>query len=140
MKHLRPWLYRAGFPEEQIEGDFAIFQDFGQGFQSMSPALRDLETALLTRRLAHGNHPLLKINAANAVVQVDPSGNHKLTKAKSRGRIDGMAALAMAVKVGTTDLRPTSPWDTDPGLQARDDLRRPAARGSNRESPDDDCA
>jgi phage terminase large subunit-like protein len=120
MKHLKPWLYRAGFREDQLEGDFAIFQDFGQGFQSMSPALRDLESALLTQKLAHGDHPLLKINAANAVVQVDPSGNRKLTKAKSRGRIDGMVALAMAVSVGTTDLQeqpPASPWDTDPNFK-----------------------
>jgi phage terminase large subunit-like protein len=120
MKHLKPWLARAGFTEEQLEGDFAIFQDFGQRFQSMSPALRDLESALLTRRVAHGMHPLLKIHAANAVAQTDPSGNRKPTKAKSRGRIDGLIALIMAVSVGTTDLQeqpPASPWDTDPNFK-----------------------
>jgi phage terminase large subunit-like protein len=34
--------------------------------------------------------------AANATVVKDPAGNRKFTKAKSRGRIDGMVALAMA--------------------------------------------
>jgi len=39
MKHLIPWLIRAGFSEQKIED---IFVEFGQGTQSMSPALRDL--------------------------------------------------------------------------------------------------
>ncbi|MCB1430415.1 MAG: terminase, partial [Nitratireductor sp.] len=44
-KHFKPWLLQAGFTEDQLEGDNAIFEPFGQGYQSMSPALRDLETA-----------------------------------------------------------------------------------------------
>jgi phage terminase large subunit-like protein len=95
-KHLRPWLSKAGFSDEEIEERFA---EFGQGFQSMSPALRDLEAELLNERLAHGGHPVLAMCAANAVVQTDPSGNRKLAKDKSRGRIDGMVALAMAMGV-----------------------------------------
>jgi phage terminase large subunit-like protein len=92
-KHLRPWLIEAGFSEEEIE---AVFEEFGQGFQSMSPALRELEGDLLNGRVAHGNHPVLSMCASNAVVVTDPSGNRKLAKDKSSGRIDGMVALAMA--------------------------------------------
>lgn len=92
-RHFKPWLERAGFDEEEIAKKFV---EFGQGFQSMSPALRDLETELLNKRMAHGNHPVLTMCAANAVVQMDPAGNRKLSKAKSSGRIDGMVALAMA--------------------------------------------
>jgi phage terminase large subunit-like protein len=101
-RHLRPWLAKAGFGEAQLEGDEAIFEPMGQGFQSMSPALRDLEAAILNRRIAHGGHPVLEWCAANAVVQSDPAGNRKLSKAKSRGRIDGMVALAMAISVAGT--------------------------------------
>jgi phage terminase large subunit-like protein len=93
MKHLTPWLLKAGFSEEQIE---AIFVEFGQGFQSMSPALRDTEAALLAGKVRHGNHPVLAMCAANAVVTTDPAGGRKLNKAKSATRIDGMVALAMA--------------------------------------------
>lgn len=93
MKHLNPWLLKAGFSEEQIE---AIFVEFGQGFQSMSPALRDTEAALLAGKVRHGNHPVLTMCAANAVVTTDPAGGRKLNKAKSATRIDGMVALAMA--------------------------------------------
>jgi len=98
-KHLKPWLLEAGFTEQMIETRFV---EFGQGYQSMSPALRDLEGELLNGRIAHGGHPVLTMCAANAVVQTDPAGNRKLTKAKSAGRIDGMIALAMAMGVAAT--------------------------------------
>lgn len=101
-EHLKPWLLKAGFSEWQIEGDNAIFQPMGQAFKSMSPALRDLETAILNENLAHGGHPVMNMCAANAVVQFDAVGNRMLAKRKSRGRIDGMVALAMAMSVAGT--------------------------------------
>ena len=93
MKHLVPWLERAGFTEDEMER----FVDFGQGYRDMSPALRQLESMLLDQKLRHGNQPVLTMCAANAVVQQDPAGNRKLAKDRSSGRIDGMVALAMAV-------------------------------------------
>src|SRR5215472_13576131 len=42
-RHLMPWLLRAGFTEQSIKEHFV---EFGQGMQSMSPALRDLEQIL----------------------------------------------------------------------------------------------
>ena len=75
------------------------FVEFGQGMQSMSPALRDLEQVLLEGELAHGNHPVLTMCVANTVIAVDDAGNRKPSKRKSTGRIDGMIALAMAVGV-----------------------------------------
>lgn len=94
MKHLVPWLIKAaGFTEEFIE---THFKEFGQGTQSMSPALRELEADILNGRLAHGNHPVLTMCAANAVVEGKDAANRKLSKSKSSGRIDGMVALTMA--------------------------------------------
>jgi phage terminase large subunit-like protein len=95
MRFLKPWLEKVGFTEEELER----FQEFGQGFVSMSPALRELESKLLSKKLRHGNHPVLTMCAANAVTVNDPAGNRKFTKSKATGRIDGMVALAMAVGV-----------------------------------------
>ena len=95
MRHLRPWLQKAGFTEDEL----AKFVEFGQGFKDMSPALRSLESLLLNEKLRHGMHPVLRMCAANAVAQQDPAGNRKLAKDKSSGRIDGIVALAMAVGV-----------------------------------------
>jgi phage terminase large subunit-like protein len=92
-RFLKPWLEREGFTEEELEK----FVEFGQGFVSMSPALRELESRLLQKQLKHGNHPVLTMCAANAVTVSDPAGNRKFTKAKVSGRIDGMVALAMAI-------------------------------------------
>src|SRR5690606_34674381 len=50
MRHLRPWLERAGFTDADLEK----FVDFGQGFVSMSPAIRELEARLLAKKLRHG--------------------------------------------------------------------------------------
>jgi phage terminase large subunit-like protein len=92
--HFRPWLLKAGFSEAEIK---ARFVEFGQGFKSMSPALRDLEALILETKIRHGNHPVLSMCAANAIITDDPAGNRKLDKKRSSGRIDGMVGLAMAL-------------------------------------------
>lgn len=94
MKFLKPWLVKAGFSDAELEK----FVEFGQGTASMTPALRELESRLLSHGLRHGNNPILAMCAHNAVV-VGESGARKFDKAKARGRIDGMVALAMAVGV-----------------------------------------
>jgi phage terminase large subunit-like protein len=96
--HLRPWLLAAGFSEGQLEGDNAVFVEYRQGTKSMTPALRSLESEILNARLAHGDHPVLKMCAGNAVVK-GTDDDRKLDKMKSSGRIDGMVALAMAMGV-----------------------------------------
>jgi phage terminase large subunit-like protein len=92
MRFLVPWLDRAGFTEAELEK----FVDFGQGTLSMTPALRELETKLLHGQLRHGNHDILRMCAANAKVVGIPEAR-KFDKKKTRGRIDGMVSLAMAV-------------------------------------------
>lgn len=96
MRHLRPWLVRAGLSEALIADRFV---EFRQDFKHMSPALRTLETLLLGEKLMHGMHPILTMCASNAVVKMDENANRKLDKKRSRGRIDGMVSLAMAAAV-----------------------------------------
>ena len=99
-------LSRAGMKPETIESKF---EEFGQGFRSMSPALRQLEALLLDGKIAHGGHPVLRYCANNATVQTDPAGNRKLVKSKYFGRIDGMVALAMAIGAIPTEPAPVQP-------------------------------
>ncbi|PNV30538.1 terminase large subunit [Xanthomonas citri] len=77
-------------------------QPFGQGFKDMGPAIDALEAELLNARIAHGNHPVLAMCAANAIVTKDPAGSRKFDKARTTGRIDGLVALAMAIGVAAT--------------------------------------
>ena len=92
--------FRAILSDEGIE---LPLQEFGQGFKSMAPAIDKLESAIIDGRLRHGGHPILARNATDAVVDIDPAGNRKLTKARSTGRIDGLVALFQALGVATQE-------------------------------------
>lgn len=72
-------------------------EPFGQGFKDMAPAIDAMERLVVDGKLRHGGHPVLTWCAANATTLADPAGNRKLDKSKSRGRIDALVALAMAV-------------------------------------------
>lgn len=117
MRHLRPWLVKAGLTEEFIDDRFV---DFGQGYQSMSPALRNIESLLLNGKMAHGGNPVLRMCAMNSVVKMDEAGSRKLDKKKSRGRIDGMIALVMASAIASEDQheKPVYSVDLDSILEA----------------------
>lgn len=75
---------------------------FGQGYQSMSPALEEYERRLISGEHKHDRNPIMTWNIASAVAESDPAGNRKLTKARSTGRIDGFQAALMATGASTT--------------------------------------
>ena len=89
MRHLKPWLLRAGFSEVQIDEHFV---EFGQGMQSMSPALRDLEQVLLDGQLAHGDHPVMSMCVANTVITLDDAGNRKPSSESRSAELMGWLA------------------------------------------------
>jgi phage terminase large subunit-like protein len=70
---------------------------FGQGFASMNPPMKELERLVLGKKIRHGNNPVLTWMADNLVARMDPAGNIKPDKAASREKIDGMVALIMAI-------------------------------------------
>lgn len=72
-------------------------QPFGQGYQSMSPAIEAFEEFALPGRLIHGGHPVLRWCVGNTAIEMDAARNRKPTKAKSWGRIDAAVAALMAV-------------------------------------------
>jgi phage terminase large subunit-like protein len=79
------------------KGGESFMVQFGQGFVSMSPPMKELEKLILGHRLAHGNNPVLNWMAHNLVAREDPAGNIKPDKEKSLERIDGMVALIMGL-------------------------------------------
>lgn len=86
--------------------------EYGQGFKDMSGAIDALESELLNGRIAHGNHPVLTMCAANAIITKDTAGNRKLDKSKATGRIDGMVAMAMAFGAMSKDkVENEGDWD-----------------------------
>lgn len=77
---------------------------WGQGYRDMSPAVEALEGAVLTQTLKHDGNPCLRWNISNSMAISDPAGNRKIDKSKSRFRIDGAVALAMALGLKSRDL------------------------------------
>jgi phage terminase large subunit-like protein len=68
-----------------------------QGYLSLSDPSKTLADMITGHKLRHGGHPILRWHASNAVADQDPAGNIKLNKARSKQKIDGMAALVNAV-------------------------------------------
>jgi phage terminase large subunit-like protein len=81
----------------QLQNDGHEVVGFGQGFRDMSSPTKELEKLVISKRLQHGGHPVLRWMADNVSVKQDPAGNLKPDKAKSTGRIDGIVASIMAL-------------------------------------------
>lgn len=89
---------------------------WGQGFRDMAPAIDAFEAAVLQGELRHDGNPVLTWNVANAMAITDPAGSRKIDKSKSRFRVDGSVALAMALGLKARDrAAPTrrSPWEDE---------------------------
>lgn len=82
------------------------------GWVTMAPAIKNLERAIIGRKLRHGGHPVLRWNFENVAVQIDKVGNKSFHKGKSRDRIDGAVATAMAVARAGAGDRSTSAYET----------------------------
>ncbi len=63
--------------------------------------------------LHHGDNPVMRWMASNATVRMDPAGNIKPDKARSREKIDGIVALVMAIGQATVrEVPETSVYNT----------------------------
>ena len=80
-------LYHEGLP----------VAEFIQGFRSYNTATKELEALLLDYKLDHGGNEVLAWMASNMKVRTDHNENRMPSKKHSIGRIDGMAALIMAI-------------------------------------------
>jgi phage terminase large subunit-like protein len=107
----------------QLTGDGFEMLAFGQGFASMNAPTKKLEELVLSGRLAHGGHPVLRWMAGNVSIEQDVADNWMPSKKKSPERTNGIVALIMALagpmtagltehhECGVTVLR--EEWDTD---------------------------
>jgi len=98
-----------GFPMEQ----------FGQGYASMSMPTKELEKLAVSGGLAHGGNPVLRWMMSNVQIESDPADNVKVTKKKSREKVDGVVALIMALGQWMTMRdEPRSRYEDDPEIES----------------------
>ena len=72
--------------------------EFRQGFLSMSPACKSFEEKILRKEYRHNNNPVMGWMLSNVVLRIDPAGNIKPDKGKSREKIDGVISSVMALQ------------------------------------------
>lgn len=116
---------------------------FGQGYNSMGPAVDEFERRLLglpeeqavidlgpddyqvisegvdqevVETLRHDENPVLTWNAGNAVITADPANNRKVDKAKATGRVDGIVAAIMATGISSKSAGPSGKSVYDEGV------------------------
>jgi len=81
---------------ERLGATLPEMVEFGQGYQSMSPAIKIFETKFTEETMRHDGNPCLTWCASNVVAVEDAAENKKYDKSRSIGRIDGIIAAVMA--------------------------------------------
>jgi len=82
--------------ELEAEDGFTVLR-MPQGRGAMSPAAKELDVMYRRGQIRHGGHPVLEWNADNVALDKDMYDNWKLSKKKSRERIDGIVAFVMSL-------------------------------------------
>ncbi len=95
----------------QLGGEGLPVVEFIQGLKSYTAPTKELLAWLKAEKLDHGNNPVLTWMASNLHVQTDKNENLMPTKKHSRGRIDGMTALIMAIGRAILDQGSGSVYD-----------------------------
>jgi phage terminase large subunit-like protein len=77
--------------------------EVAQTMANLSSGAKALETLILSGKIRHDGHPVLRWNISNAVAETDNNGNVRPSKKKSYERIDGVSALVTALSRAILD-------------------------------------
>lgn len=90
-----PW--RASEMVEELMNDGLTMVELRQGFKSYADPCARFQEYTMEGRLKHQDNPVMDWMIGNLDVEVDPAGNMKPSKKKSRDKIDGVVASIMAL-------------------------------------------
>ena len=91
--------------------------EIGQGFSSLSEPTKNIEREAVNRELRHGGNPVLRWMASNVMLEGDAADNIKINKKKSKEKVDGMVALAIAKAAEIQDDNPGPSVYSDPNYE-----------------------
>jgi phage terminase large subunit-like protein len=106
-------LQALGFEDEDNKHVRKHLISFGQGFASMSNPSKELLKLVMSHKLMHGGHPVMRWMADNLVVVQDPAENVKPDKGKATERIDGCVALIMGLDRAISGKPKKSKYETE---------------------------
>lgn len=89
-------MVKGGVDEER-------FLKMRQGIPTLGEPTKFFERLIMSGKLDHGGHPVLRWMAGNTAVKFDDNLNYAPTKKKSAEKIDGIVASVMAVGLSMAD-------------------------------------
>lgn len=92
-----PW--QATQLAQEMEAEGLPMVEVRQTVQNLSEPMKEVESLVLQRKLAHGDCPVLTWMASNVVAKLDVKDNIYPNKERPENKIDGMVALITAVSV-----------------------------------------
>jgi phage terminase large subunit-like protein len=92
--------FSVQFAQDLQDQDAFVVVPIAQDYRMMTEPCSILETLVVTRRLRHGNTPVLRYAAANVILERDGGGRMRPSKKKSdpNGKIDPISALVTGLK------------------------------------------
>ena len=81
--------WNASMLVSSLIDDYGInMNPLGMGFVSQSAPTKELEKLILEKKIIHNNNPAANWMLSNVALQEDPAGNIKISKSKSKSKID----------------------------------------------------
>lgn len=90
-----PW--QAAQMIQNLSADGLPAAEYRQTVQNMSPAMKELEALVITKRIHHDGNPVLAWMLSNVVAHYDAKENIYPRKEQKSDKIDGAVALIMTV-------------------------------------------
>jgi phage terminase large subunit-like protein len=83
---------------QALEGEGMTMIQHGQGYKDMSPPTKEFLNLVLSGRIRHGDHPVLRWCVSNLMVEQDAAANLKPSKKKSSDKIDLCVSSIMSLQ------------------------------------------
>jgi len=113
--------WRIKYIEKRMEQAGIEAFDWGQGYQSMAPAINLFESLVFNRQISHDKNECLRWNMDCCQVMSDPAGNKKLVKPQTSinsRHIDMAVAGVMAIGAATINIGEVDPYSNGARLVA----------------------
>ncbi len=104
-----PWNLRDRIAEWHRDGLPIVSVE--QTMASLTTAAKAFEALVLSGKLRHDGHPVLRWCVSNCVIDTDSNGNIKPSKKRSREKIDGVTAIVTALARASVAPAPRSVYE-----------------------------
>ncbi len=98
--------------QELADHDGIPMVEFRQGFISMNEPSKELERLTISQQISHNGNPVIRWMASNVAARIDPAGNIKPDKEKSKDKIDGVVSEIMGIGRALANKKKTSVYES----------------------------